>query len=456
MTNALATITDVREELAPMKAEFGMVLPSHITPDKFAQVCITAIENNPALLQADRQSFKVACLNAANDGLLPDKREGAFVIFNTEVDVRREGSNATFKEKRAIVQYMPMITGVLKKAYQTGKITSIAVELVHKNDVYRRAAGDDAVIVHEPLDFGDRGPVIGGYAIVVMKDGGVYREVVSLEQIEKVRNVSKTKDRGPWVAFWEEMAKKTILRRTLKRVPLSAEMDQVLARDDVFYNLDAERRPLLEGPARRAVPNKALFSDVRHEEPASDEPDETAADGPAADEGRGEAAQRPVASPENEAPVEGGGKPQDEEEIVIDDPAYLQRARFRIEACDDIDEFGETVDAVFEGADRRMSPDARAKMDGVAGTHGQLLSEGPLLRAWTTSTQKEPKVYQDGRLWSEAILEKLDAIKGHKEALGAFWAKNRDLIIRASKYDVGAVKRVTDAAGKHGLTLESN
>jgi len=458
-STALTPIAQVREELAPMRAEFGAVLPSHISGEKFAQVCITAIENNPALLTADRQSFKVACMNAANDGLLPDKREGAFVIFNTEVEVKKEGSNATYKERRALVQWMPMITGILKKAYQTGKIASIAVEIVHKNDVYRRAAGDNAEIVHEPLDFGDRGPVVGGYAIVTMKaseGGGVFREVMSLADIEKVRNVSKTKDRGPWVQFWEEMARKTILRRTLKRVPLSAEVDRVISRDDVFYNIAAENSARLDAPIVATVPTRALFSDRRHRgEPEDDQID-------------GELDPRDVPDPvKNPLPADAAlpnaGDEQAREEtrdeeatqdrVPDDDPEVIVALRGVILRAEDISSLDD-AEATLRTSPHwlKLTEGARGKFSEMIAQRRAKLGAGPVLRAITTSIQKEPKEYDDPKMWSGDLINKLNAIKDDGQ-LKSFWAKNVKFVVEGMKIDPAEAGRVVVACGARGLKM---
>ena len=85
MSQALSVIETVREELAPLRPQISAMLPSHISVETFESVSLTAVQNNPSLLDADRQSLFVACMNAANDGLLPDKREGAFVVYNEKV-----------------------------------------------------------------------------------------------------------------------------------------------------------------------------------------------------------------------------------------------------------------------------------------------------------------------------------------------------------------------------------
>lgn len=279
-STALAPIQQVREELLPLKVEFGTMLPAHITADKFLEVIVTAVERDPALMLADRASLLIAAKEAANDGLLPDKKEGAFVVFNTKKKVPgRQGSNPNIKPVDVevtvpSVKWMPMIYGIRKKMFQTDKVVDIQVELVHEHDFYQREAGDDATIIHRPLDFGDRGKVKGGYAIIKTKDGGVYREVMSLEQILAVAKIAKTDTvwNGP---FREEMMRKTILRRLAKQVPLSAEVERVVSRDDSMYDLDrsrglSETRLAALGESRHARVREMSASDMLSDEPIGD------------------------------------------------------------------------------------------------------------------------------------------------------------------------------------------
>lgn len=70
---------------------------------------MTAVQSNPALLSADRQTLFQACMKCAQDGLLPDGREAALVIFRTKkkIDNRDVWVDA--------VQYMPMVAGVIAR-----------------------------------------------------------------------------------------------------------------------------------------------------------------------------------------------------------------------------------------------------------------------------------------------------------------------------------------------------
>ena len=95
----------VRHQMGNIAPELKAALPAHVTVEKFSRVAMTAVQNDPNLLQADRRSLFGAVVRLAQDGLLPDGREAALVIFNT-----KQGNDWVKK-----VQALPMIAGVLKK-----------------------------------------------------------------------------------------------------------------------------------------------------------------------------------------------------------------------------------------------------------------------------------------------------------------------------------------------------
>src|SRR5262252_3510438 len=90
------------------------LLPSHITLDQFKNVCKTAAARNEALLAADRASLMAAAVSAAHDGLLPDGKEGVFVIY------RSKQKDGRYLHK---VQWQPMVHGILKKIRNSGQVT---------------------------------------------------------------------------------------------------------------------------------------------------------------------------------------------------------------------------------------------------------------------------------------------------------------------------------------------
>lgn len=217
-SNLPSVIREVRGQLDNMDGEFRMALPPHINVEKFKRVAMTAIQSNASLLNADRKSLFGSCVRAAQDGLLPDGREAALVIFGNAV------------------QYMPMIGGILKRIRNSGEVSTTSAQIVHRNDAFRYwVDGDGEHLEHEPLMFGDRGEIVGAYAVAKTKDGAIYIEVMTKSQIEKVRSVSRSKNNGPWVQWWEEMARKTVMRRLSKRLPMSTDIEDILRREEDSY-----------------------------------------------------------------------------------------------------------------------------------------------------------------------------------------------------------------------------
>lgn len=227
----------LRSELERMDGEFHAVLPEHIRPEHFRRVAITAIQHEPDLLQADRRSLYGSLMKAAQDGLLPDGREGALIIFKTK-------NRQTDKwEKR--VQWMPMIGGVLKKIRQSGELASITAQVVYAEDEFDYWIDDDGEhLKHRPSFDDERGEVRLVYALAKTKDGNLYTEVMTRKEIEKVRSASKSKDNGPWKQWWEQMSKKSALHRLAKRLPISATLVEVVNRDEALYDFNRQERDI--------------------------------------------------------------------------------------------------------------------------------------------------------------------------------------------------------------------
>lgn len=253
-------IAVIRENMNAMAPEFKAALPAHVSVEKFTRVALTAIQNTPALVNADRRSLFGAVVRLAQDGLLPDGREAALVMFGDKA------------------QAMPMIAGVLKKIRQSGEVAKVSAQVVYENDHFVVKYGFDEDVEHIPPSLDKpRGKPIGAYATAVLKDGSQLLEVMSLEQIEKVRNVSRSKGNGPWVQWWDEMARKTVMRRLAKRLPMSTDLEeQVFARDETL-NTDKPALSVIEHKEPEAPVSKldALEEAVTEEVPADEfEPDE--------------------------------------------------------------------------------------------------------------------------------------------------------------------------------------
>ena len=222
----VSPIAEVRHQLAAMEEQFKFALPAHIPVERFARVVMTAIQNNPKLVtNCTRQSLWNAAMKAAQDGLLPDGREGAIVQ-----NVDQAG-------------WRPMIAGIRKKVRNSGEIATWDVHVVHAKDKFAYRLGDDPFIMHEPSLEDDPGPTIAAYSIAVLKSGEKSRDVMTMGAIRRIRDRSdawkaykanKIKS-TPWQTDEDEMAKKTVARRHSKVLPMSTDLDDLIRRDDDLY-----------------------------------------------------------------------------------------------------------------------------------------------------------------------------------------------------------------------------
>lgn len=219
----------VRNAIQKMAPQFKAALPAHVSVEKFMRVTLTAVQTTPSLLEADRRTLFASATRAAQMGLLPDGREGAIVTFKNQC------------------QFMPMLAGILKLVRNSGELASIDAQPVYRNDKFTYRPGIDAVPMHEPDWFADRGEMIGVYAVARTKDGAAYVEIMNRQQIEAVRKVSRASGNGPWVQWYDEMSRKSVIRRLSKRLPMSTDLDGVLGEDDDLF------RPEPDAPATQAA-----------------------------------------------------------------------------------------------------------------------------------------------------------------------------------------------------------
>jgi phage RecT family recombinase len=234
-----------KEQMKRAGPEFKSALPSHISLDKFQRTVMTAVMMNPDLLNGNRQSFLTAAVKCAGDGLLPDNREAAFVIFNTKDGKDDSGRDRWVKK----IQYLPMTFGILKKVRQSGEVASVRVHVVYQIELDKKlftyVLGDDERIEHTPyLGDEERGPLVAAYCIADLKDGTRVREVMNRADIEKVRRTSKSGNKegeaiGIWKEWYDEMARKTVFRRASKWLPqLSEIIDNAFENDESMEILD--------------------------------------------------------------------------------------------------------------------------------------------------------------------------------------------------------------------------
>jgi recombination protein RecT len=130
------------------------------------------------------------------------------------------------------VTLIPGYRGLVELARRSGQLSTIYARVVHARDVFHYAMGSDEKIEHVPSDEDEPGDLVAVYAVARFKDGGMQMEVMRKRDIEKIRTRSKSGNSGPWQTDYEEMAKKTVVRRLCKMLPLSPEIAKATQLDE--------------------------------------------------------------------------------------------------------------------------------------------------------------------------------------------------------------------------------
>lgn len=210
-----------------MSSQIKLALPANLTPERFERIVLTAISSNPKLQECTPTSFLGAMMTAAQLGVEPNTPLGQGYLIPRN---GRNGMECTFQ-----LGYK----GMIDLAYRSGDIVNIGAYTVYKNDEFHVQFGLNPDITHVPC-MADRGDPIAFYAYYKTKDGGFGFDVMSVEDVRKhAKQFSESVKRGwssPWDTNFEEMAKKTVLKKVLKYAPLSTEVASKIGMDDTVHD----------------------------------------------------------------------------------------------------------------------------------------------------------------------------------------------------------------------------
>lgn len=215
---------NLQSYILSMEKQIKKALPSVITPERFSRIVLTAVSTNPKLGACTPESFLGAMMTAAQLGVEPNTPLGQAYLLPY---------NNT-KKGCIECQFQLGYKGMIDLAYRSGEVTTIQAHVVHENDEFAYSFGLEPTLKHVPA-MRDRGEPTHVYAVFRTKDGGYGFEVMSVEDVRAhARKYSKSFGSGPWQTNFEEMAKKTVLKRVLKYAPLKTDFARNLAQDETI------------------------------------------------------------------------------------------------------------------------------------------------------------------------------------------------------------------------------
>lgn len=179
---------------------------------------------SPYIKDCDPNSILSSIVNVANIGLTlnPAARESYIV----------PRYNSQTRQKEA--HLMPSYIGLIKLIIQEGGVNSIQAQLVYQNDEFKyQPTNSENPVIHSANPFGDRGEIMGVYALAVLHDGTKQAEVMHIDDVKSIRDNSesykneRTRKHSPWVKHFEEMTRKTVVRRIFKYLPRGTKNEAV-------------------------------------------------------------------------------------------------------------------------------------------------------------------------------------------------------------------------------------
>ena len=195
-------------------------LPSVLTPERFSRIVTTALSSNPKLQQCTPNSFLGAMMQAAQLGVEPNTPLGQAYLI------------PYMNHGKLECQFQLGYKGLIDLAYRSGEISTIQAQIVYEKDEFEYSFGLEPTLKHVPAKR-DRGDATHVYAVYRKKDGGYGYEVMSMDDVRQhAQKYSKSYSNGPWKANFEEMAKKTVLKKLLKLAPLRSDFQRDLTADE--------------------------------------------------------------------------------------------------------------------------------------------------------------------------------------------------------------------------------
>ncbi len=175
-------------------------LPPGFNVAKFVSHCKTAVIKVPQLSECTISSITKCLLDCASLGLYPDGRLAHLIPYKDQCTL--------------ILDYK----GIIELVTRSGEVKSIHADVVCVNDIFDHNMG---IVTKHTFDLRKpRGDVYAAYCLAMKSDGSPHCQIMSRDEIEKVRQGSRGRNSTPWVNHWNEMAKKTVFRRLSKWLPM--------------------------------------------------------------------------------------------------------------------------------------------------------------------------------------------------------------------------------------------
>lgn len=218
------------------------------------RTAMTEIKKNPALLECDGSSILGAILQSAQIGLSLDSnlQHAALVSYFDK------------KSGKKKCQFQPMYKGILKLVYRANDLLHASAYVIKDQDEWEFSIvnGEQKSLFRPKLS--DRGQLKGVFSVLEFKNGSRIITPMGKDEIDKCRLSSKTS--YIWDAHLDEMAKKTVMKRSCKYLNMDEGLSRAITLDDLAEEgidqgnefFDGECEPVIEKKSKTALVTEML------------------------------------------------------------------------------------------------------------------------------------------------------------------------------------------------------
>lgn len=205
-------------------------LPKDFNKPRFVQNALSLVNSKPELVRDFGQAQVMA-------GLVRGAMLG-LDFFNSECYLVGYGKTLNYQTSYRGQQK-------LIKKYAINPVKNIYAEIVREGDNFDSGIEkNQRYITFKPIPFNNK-PMVGAFAVCEFENGDMLIEIMNMDELNAVRNVSKMANSGSWKSFPMEMYKKVVIRRLCKRIEIdfeNPEQKQIFEADTDIATEPAEIR----------------------------------------------------------------------------------------------------------------------------------------------------------------------------------------------------------------------
>lgn len=225
------------EQLTDKLSEVKEALPKDFNMTRFVQNCVALMNDHPELAKINRAQVISSMLKGSYMGLDYMQGEAYLIPYGNTV------------------QFQTSYKGEVKfvKRYSVRPILDIYSKVIRNGDSFKESIVDGRPTFNfDPVPFSNE-PIVGVFAVVLYKDGGMEYETMTTEEVNNTRNTySKASNSKAWKNSWSEMARKSVLRRLCKHIECDFETVEALKAWDEGGDLETN---VVNRPATGEVVN---------------------------------------------------------------------------------------------------------------------------------------------------------------------------------------------------------